>query len=230
VALKRLKEVGISPPIIRIKFSQSSDSTVAAPAITAPLQAWHDKNGRALQASVAGIQGGSVNFVRSDGVKFTFPLADLSEADQKRLAELKSKPAQGSDTGKAEAKEGITEWVSRSEFETRMAEERGKGNYSVYVESNSRNELRGIFDKRPETVRWFQAWTEPEQGLREKHSSYVAQGFTLLSLSHDRRTDRYCAVWISGLPPGDVKGQMGKFGLTTPLIGEKITVSSLPKR
>jgi hypothetical protein len=230
VAMKRLNEVGISAATIRIEPSQTTEASPATPNVTAPLQQWHDKSGRTLQASVAGIQGGNVNFVRSDGKKFSFPLADLSDADQKRLAELQGKPAQGTDTGKAEGKEGITDWVSRSDFETRVAQERGKGNYGIYVESNSRNELRGIFDKRPETVRWFQAWTEPEQSLREKHSSYVTQGFTLLSLSHDRRTDRYCAVWISGLPPGDVKGQMGKFGLTAPSIGEKITVSSLPKR
>jgi hypothetical protein len=100
----------------------------------------------------------------------------------------------------------------------------------VYVESNTRNEYRGIFDKLPPGVRWFQGWAEPEQGLREKHASYAAQGFALLSLSHDRRADRYCAVWVGGMAPGDVKGQRGKFGLTTASIEGKITASTLPKR
>ena len=230
VAMKRLNEVGISAASIRVKPAQAAEATTAKAAITAPLREWRDKTGRAIQASVAGIDGGSVNFVRADGRKFAYPLADLSEADQKRLAGLQNQAAKGSDTKSAAAPEQLTDWMTRSDFETNLAEERGKGKYLVYVESSSRNEYRGLFDQLPPRVRWFQAWAEPEQGLREKHASYVAQGFALLTLSHERRTDRYCAVWVGGMEAGDVKGQRGKFGLTSPSIEEKITVSTLPKR
>jgi hypothetical protein len=225
VAAKRLNEVGISTPVIHIKPSQTAKVTVAV-----PLRQWRDKTGRTLQASVAGIDGGTVNFVRSDGKKMPYPLADLSEADQKYLAELQSKSTQGSGSPADATDEGLSKWMSRTDFDTKLAEERGKGKYVVYVESSPRNEFRGIIDKRPETVRWFQAWAEPEQSLREKHASYIAQRFTLLSLSHERRTDRYSAIWVSGLEAGDVNGQRGKFGLTSPSIGEKIIVSTLPKR
>jgi hypothetical protein len=230
VAVKRLNEVGISAASIRVKPGQTAETAAAKTAITAPLREWRDKSGRAIQASVAGIDGGSVNFLRADGKKFTYPLADLSEADQKRLADLQNQAAKGSDAKSAAAPEQLTDWMNRSDFETKLAEERGKGKYLVYVESSSRNEYRGLFDKLPPRVRWFQAWAEPEQGLREKHASYVAQGFALLTLSHDRRADRYCAVWVGGMEPGDVQGQRGKFGLTTATIGDKITPSTLPKR
>lgn len=231
VAVKRLEELGISTAVIRIKATETADASRAKVPVTAPLREWRDKAGRLMQASVAGIEGGTVNFVRADGKKFSYPLDDLSEADQKRLAELQDKSTKGSTAGSPVAEEeGLTNWMSRSDFETRVVEERGKGKFGVYAESNNRNEFRGIFDKLPPGVRWFQSWAEPEQSLREKHSSYVAQGFALLSLSHDRRADRYCGVWVSGMPPGDMKVQLGKFGITTPSIGEKIAVSTVAKR
>jgi hypothetical protein len=231
VAVKRLNEVGISAAVIRIKTSETTEVPRAKASVTVPLREWRDKAGRLLQASIAGINGGTVNFVRADGKKFPFPLADLSDQDQKYLTDLQGKSAQGSEAVSSAATPGsFSDWMSRSDFDTKLAEERGKGNFPIYVESNTRNEFRGIHEKRPGTVRFFQAWAEPEQSLREKHASYVAQGFSLLSLSFERRTDKYCAVWVSGLTPGDAKALLGKLGMTQPSIDQKITATTVPKR
>jgi hypothetical protein len=233
VAVKRLNEVGISAAAIRIKSGETANApaAVAKAAVTTPLRQWRDKSGRLLQASVAGIDAGTVSFVRADGKKFPFPLADLSDQDQKYLTDLQSKSAQDSGAVPSAATPGgFTDWMSRSDFDTKLAEERGKGNFPIYVESNTRNEFRGIHDKRPGTVRFFQAWAEPEQSLREKHASYIAQGFSLLTLSFERRTDKYCGVWVSGIAPGDAKAMLGKFGMTQASIDEKITTTTVPKR
>jgi hypothetical protein len=232
VAVKRLNEVGISAAAIRIKSGDTANAaaTAAKTPVTTPLRQWRDKNGRLLQASVAGIDGGTVSFVRADGKKFPYSLADLSDEDQKFLADLQNKSAQGPEPTSAAAPGEFTAWMSRSDFDTKLAEERGKGNFPIYVESNTRNEFRGIHEKRPGTVRFFQAWAEPEQSLREKHASYIAQGFSLLSLSFERRTDKYCAVWVSGMAPGDAKAMLGKFGMTQASIDGKITATTVPKR
>jgi hypothetical protein len=222
--------VGISAAVIRIASGPAAEGTPGKAAVTTTLRDWRDKSGRLLQASVQGIDGGTVHFVRRDGVKFTYPLADLGSEDQKYLAGLQNKSTPGADAAAPTAPGAFTDWMSRADYDTEIARQMGNGMYAVITESNSRKELRSLFEKRPGAVRWFQALNEPELGLREKHASYQAQGSTLISLTYDRRTGLYCATWVYGMPPGEVSAQRGKYGITAPAIDAKITVSTMPKR
>jgi hypothetical protein len=232
VALRRLNELGISAPSIRLKESPavaSAPVATTAAVVSTPMREWRDKTGRPLQASVSGVENGTVNFVRPDGRKIPYPLADLSETDQKYIAELQAKSAEGA-SGAGDDAEGFSKWMSRADFDSLMSDQQGNGLVPIYAESNFRNEMRAVFVRKPEPWGYYLGWTQPEQTLREQHASYKSQEFTLLTLSHDRRSDTYCAVWVGPRALENGKALLAKLGITQASIDGKITMSEVSKR
>ena len=158
--------------------------------VTAPQREWKDVQGRSISASVEGIEGGQVKFVRADGQRFVFPVKDLSESDQKLLADLYA--AAPEETPPAE----FTAWMSSTDFELKSDEKNKAGFYPLYVEANDKNEIRGLFEKRPKGLRFYYSCFAPEEALSKMDADVRAKEFTLVTLSFNRRTATYSAVWI----------------------------------
>lgn len=229
-AVKRSSELGITPAQIRLETKPDKKPAPAASVVvTAPLRSWKDKSGREMEASLEGLEPGTAKFKMKDGRRFDYKLADLSAEDQSFLDELAKKAASASNTDADTPPEGFSKWMPTAKFETAYAEERGKGNYAIYIESGRNGELRAVFDKRPANFGWFMTWDQTEPAIREKNASYNARGMALLSLFYDRRSKKYTAVWVKESCLPEAKSQLASHGITPAEIAAKITPSTVRK-
>jgi nucleoredoxin len=63
----------------------------AAPALHAEIATWTNLDGQAMQAEFLGRKGDYVSFAKTDGTKYLYPYAKLSEPDRARIDTLASK-------------------------------------------------------------------------------------------------------------------------------------------
>ena len=117
----------------------------------------------------------------------------------------------------------LTGWYSPKEWDLRYKEEEGKGRYSLYLESNSQNEIRGIFGKRPAGMGRHTVWLHSENHIMEHHAVFQSTGFTLLSLG--RGTDKYNAVWVSNRTLAEARSQLAASGITPASMGGDVQKS-----
>ena len=224
-AVVRLTELGITPATIVITSGATGAKAAAAP-VSVPLREWKDGKDRTIRASVEGVEEGQVKFVLADGRKVNYPLKDLGAAEQKVLTDLLAGP---SAPVAPLAPAGFTDWMSFEDFEKTYADERANGRYAVYVETNQRDDYRAIFETRPQNLGWFYGWGKSESGLRESDTAYRARGLALLSLSYNRRSERYCALWVRDNVLEAAKAQLSKHNITVGSIGDEIKISIVPK-
>lgn len=223
-AVKRLGELGITPASVTI-LSGSPDlpNRPTGPiAVSLPLQDWTNQQGQTIRASVEGLENGQVKFVLPDGRKVNYPLSSLAKAEQERLTAAQSAPADAPPSG-------FSDWMSYEDYEKRYAEERAQGRYAIYVETNPRDEYRAIFETRPSNLGWYYGFGKTEESLREADVSYRARGLSILSLSYNRRSERYCAVWVRDAAMQAAREQLAKHQITAAAIGDDIKISILPK-
>lgn len=228
-AVAKLANLGVTPAKIELKASSSP--TITGP-VTSGHRRWTDKAGRVVEASLAEIDADKIILIKKGGGRFPFLIAKLSTEDQQFLKKLiaNHKKPKVEMSGNSEGSGEFTDWYSYSEWELKYDDERAKGRYAIYVESNNKRELRGIFDKRPRGLGWFNAWLDSEADVKRKNASYESKGLRILSVSFERRTDRYNAVWVSNRVLDKAREQLAASGITPADIGKKIQVSKVKKK
>ncbi len=226
-----LKNLGVTPAKIKIRASQA-EITHSATAVTTENRRWLDKNGRIVMAALAEIDGDKAILVKKGGGRFPFLITDLSVEDQQFLKKLvadhkgSAKPVSAKDVRRG----GFTDWLEFSQFELNFADEDGDGRYAIYIESNNKRELRAIYEKKPKRLGWSNGWLQSEDKLRSMNALYQSKGLILLSLSFERRTQRYNAIWVAKRNFDEAKAQLAKLKITTAEIGKKIRVSKVGKK
>lgn len=223
-AVQRLSEIGVSPASVELQ--PPSSEPVDLSGVTAPMREWKDEQGRAIEASVEGVDDGFVDFKRKDGRRFKYPLEKLSSADRSFLTNLARMPDPEPDLT-AGGKPEFSEWLTRDEFEIKWTEERGKGLYAIYIESNRKEEVRALFVEKPVVMGVYIFWLYDEAGIRDRNRVYQSQGYTLLSLSYDRSSQTYNGTWVSDKDIGRARNQLKSLGITPASIGDEIVVSEV---
>ncbi|MFK5921808.1 MAG: hypothetical protein QM496_06485 [Verrucomicrobiota bacterium] len=226
-----LKNLGVTTAKIQIRASQAEISH-GATAVTAESRRWTDKSGRVVVAALAEIDGNKAILIKKGGGRFPFLITDLSVGDQQFLKKLIADHKSSAKVAavKEMKKGGFTDWMEFSKFELNFADEEGDGRYAIYVESNNKRELRAIYDKKPKGLGWYNGWLQSEDKVRSMNALYQSKGLILLSLSFERRTQRYSAIWVAKRNFEEAKGQLARINITTAKIGKEIQLSKVGKK
>lgn len=225
--MKRLIRCALVLGLFTSVFSFESVGADDGKLVIVPQREWKDNQGRSILASVEGLENGQVKFVRADGRQFAFPSAELSDGDRVLLEKLAASAPPylaGSTPGE------FSEWLAPADFELKHQVEGDKGLYAIFVEGNEKDQLRGIFEKRPEGMKRYYSWFAAEAALKELNAEYQKKNYTLLTLSYNRRSKTYNGLWVENKSLESARVQLVRHRISMAAIGDGITFSRVAVR
>lgn len=88
---------------------------IAAAVCSAEIRTWTDTQGRSMEAEFIRVDGEKVSFQKPDGMRYGFPLAQLSQADQDYIKSLNEPDSNaGSEAAPTLAESELAEWLDKN--------------------------------------------------------------------------------------------------------------------